>query len=138
MGRVSLDKMYMDMARAAARRSHCERKKVGAVAVKEGSVIGEGFNGNLPGGPNNCEDEDGNTLPVVCHAEINCLLKVAKSNNSTRGATIYQTMSSCFECARYLIQCEIDAVVFNEWYRDRSGTDLLEEYGVDTYYLPNL
>ena len=84
--------------------SHCERKKVGAIIVKNNMIISDGFNGTPSGFNNNCEDENGNTNWYVLHAEANAILKVAKSTNSCNESTLYLTLSPCKECAKLIHQ----------------------------------
>lgn len=128
--RISLDRMYMNIAQEVAKRSSCERKKVGAVAVKDG-IIAEGYNGCLPKRSNQCEDLEGNTKDVVRHSEANIISKLAKSTNSADGATLYITMSPCFDCACNLIICGFERVVYKEEYRDTRGIEVLVENGIE-------
>ena len=120
-----LDKRYLRMARIWAENSYCERRKVGALMVKDRTIISDGFNGTPAGFENVCEDENGNTKTYVLHAEANAITKVARSNNSSEGATLYITASPCLDCAKLIIQAGIRRVVFNELYRITDGIDLL-------------
>ena len=99
--------------------------------VKERMIISDGYNGTPAGFENVCEDESGLTKPYVLHAEANCITKVARSNNSSEGATLYITASPCVECAKLIIQAGIRRVVFNELYRITDGVSLLERAGIE-------
>ena len=118
------------MARIWAENSYCERRKVGAIIVKNSMIISDGFNGTPSGFENVCEDESGITKPYVLHAEANAITKVARSNNSSAGATLYITASPCLECAKLIIQAGIERVVFHELYRITDGVELLKRAGV--------
>ena len=125
------DRRYLEMASIWARNSYCKRKQVGALIVKERMIISDGFNGTPAGFENVCEDESGKTKPYVLHAEANAITKVAKSGNSSDGATLYVTTSPCMECSKLIIQSGIRRVVFSENYHDNSGLSLLEKAGVE-------
>ena len=122
-----LDERYMRMARIWAENSYCKRRQVGALLVKNQMIISDGYNGTPSGFENNCEDENFVSLPYVLHAEANAITKVARSNNSSDGATLYVTASPCIECAKLIIQAGIVRVVYGEEYRIRDGIDLLRE-----------
>jgi dCMP deaminase len=124
------DKSYIEMAHVWAKNSYCERRKVGALIVKDRMIISDGYNGTPSGFENVCEDESGITKPYVLHAEANAITKVAKSNNSSEGATLYITDSPCMECAKLIIQSGISRVVYSNKYRITEGLDLLERAGV--------
>ncbi|MBQ0030909.1 MAG: dCMP deaminase family protein [Bacteroidales bacterium] len=130
-----LDCRYMQMAQIWAENSYCVRRKVGALLVKNKMIISDGFNGTPSGFPNVCEDENNHTFPYVLHAEANAITKVARSNNSSEGATLYVTASPCIECAKLIIQAGITRVVFSEYYRDTEGLELLQKAGIITDYL---
>ena len=121
-----LDNRYMRMARIWAENSYCERRKVGALLVKNKMIISDGYNGTPSGFENICEDENNKTKPYVLHAEANAISKIAKSNNSSNGATLYVTSSPCLECAKLIIQAGISRVVFSEPYHLNDGVELLE------------
>ena len=110
--------------------SCCGRKKVGALIVKDGAIISDGFNGTPHGFPNDCEDSEGNTYWYVLHAEANAILKVAKSSQSTLGSTLYVTTSPCKDCSKLIIQAGIRHVVYSEEYRDLTGIKMLREAGI--------
>jgi dCMP deaminase len=129
------DRRYLRMARIWAENSYCQRRKVGALLVKERMVISDGYNGTPTGFENNCEDEQGNTKAYVLHAEANAITKVAQSSNSSKGATLYTTASPCLECAKLIIQAGIVRVVFGEEYRITDGLDLLKRAGISTVFL---
>jgi dCMP deaminase len=127
-----LDKRYLRMARIWAENSYCRRRQVGALLVKDNSIISDGYNGTPSGFENICEDEEGHTKPYVLHAEANAITKVARSNNSSDGATLYVTCSPCIECAKLIIQSGIRRVVFSEMYHNSDGVDLLSRNGIET------
>ncbi len=129
---MKLDCRYMRMARIWAENSYCLRRKVGALLVKDKMIISDGYNGTPSGFENICEDENDHTKPYVLHAEANAITKVARSNNSSEGATLYVTSSPCIECAKLIIQAGIRRVVFSEYYRDTDGIDLLNRAGIET------
>ena len=124
------DHSYIEMASVWARNSDCKRRQVGALLVKDRMIISDGYNGTPSGFENICEDENGVTKPYVLHAEANAITKVAKSNNSSEGATLYVTASPCMECAKLIIQSGISRVVYSEEYRITDGLDLLRRAGV--------
>jgi dCMP deaminase len=113
-----LDRVFMNIAKEVATLSHCSRSKVGAVIELDGNVVSFGFNGTPKGMPNCCEDENNITLPYVIHGESNALLKAAKTGHSTKGGTLYLTLSPCLDCAKLILQSEIQRVVYLEEYRD--------------------
>jgi dCMP deaminase len=129
------DKTYMGMAELIAQHSHAVRNKVGAILVKDNRVISVGYNGTPQGFNNDCEDQEGNTKKEVLHAESNAISKCAKSTESSENSTLYVTLSPCIECAKLIIQCGIDRVVYKEKYRDESGTTLLIVAGVQVQQL---
>ena len=124
------------MAQIWAENSYCERRKVGALLVKDKMIISDGYNGTPSGFPNVCESEDGVTLPYVLHAEANAITKVAKSSNSSLGATLYVTACPCIECAKLIIQSGILRVVYSENYRLQDGLNLLKCAGIAVEYVP--
>lgn len=124
------DKAYMKMAQTWGELSHCERKKVGALIVKDRMIISDGYNGTPSGFENECEDENHYTKWYVLHAEANAILKVAASAQSCEGATLYITLSPCRECSKLIHQAGIKRVVYSVKYKDRSGLDFLEKAGV--------
>lgn len=131
-----LDKRYLRMARIWSENSYCNRRKVGALLVKDKMIISDGYNGTPAGFPNICEDINNRTIPYVLHAEANAITKVAKSNNSSEGSTLYVTDSPCIECAKLIIQAGIKRVVFSKLYRITDGLDLLRQANVKTEYIP--
>lgn len=134
----TIDRRYLRMARIWAENSYCQRRKVGAIIVKNSMIISDGFNGTPSGFENICEDEAGITKPYVLHAEANAITKVARSNNSSDGATLYITASPCMECAKLIIQAGIVRVVFNEVYRITDGIELLRRAGVECCHIADL
>ena len=133
-----LDKRYLRMARIWAENSYCQRRQVGAIIVKDKMIISDGYNGTPVGFENICEDENGLTKPYVLHAEAHAITKVARSNNSSNGATLYVTASPCLECAKLIIQSGIKRVVFNELYRITDGVKLLTRAGIECKHIENL
>ena len=132
---LMLDRRYIKMALIWAENSYCKRRKVGALIVKEKMIISDGYNGTPAGFENICEDEDNHTFPYVLHAEANAITKVARSNNSSEGATLYVTSSPCIDCAKLIIQAGIRRVVFSEHYRLHDGIDLLEQAGIQVDFV---
>ncbi len=130
-----LDWRYMRMAMIWAENSYCQRRKVGALIVKDKMIISDGYNGTPAGFENVCEDEDGLTKAYVLHAEANAITKIARSNNNSEGATLYVTTSPCIECSKLIIQAGIKRVVYFEQYRVTDGLDLLKRAGVETVHL---
>ncbi len=130
------DARYLRMAYIWAENSYCERRKVGALMVKDNAIISDGYNGTPSGFPNVCEATDGTTLPYVLHAEANAITKVARNNNSSDGSTLYVTTSPCMECSKLIIQAGIRRVVYGEHYRITDGLDLLEKAGIEVVHLP--
>ena len=133
---LSFDQRYMRMATIWAENSYCERRKVGALVVKDKMIISDGYNGTPVGFENVCEDANNVTKPYVLHAEANAITKIARSSNNSEGATLYVTASPCIECAKLIIQAGIKRVVYGEKYRLTDGIDLLERAGVIVEYLP--
>ena len=127
---MKFDKSYLKMAGIWAQNSYCRRRQVGALIVKDRSIISDGYNGTPSGFENVCEDEEGCTKPYVLHAEANAITKMAKSNNSSIGATMYVTAAPCMECAKLIIQAGIVRVVYRDDYRIMDGIELLERAGV--------
>ena len=131
-----LDWRYMRMADIWAENSYCQRRKVGALIVKDKMIISDGYNGTPAGFENVCEDdESGLTKPYVLHAEANAITKIARSGNCSDGATLYVTTSPCIECSKLIIQAGIKRVVYREKYRVTDGLDLLNRAGVETVHL---
>ncbi|MBQ6763142.1 MAG: dCMP deaminase family protein [Bacteroidales bacterium] len=124
------DHSYLEMAEIWAQNSYCKRRKVGALLVKDRMIISDGYNGTPSGFENVCE-EDGVTKPYVLHAEANAITKVAKSGNSSDGATLYVTASPCLECSKLIIQSGIKRVVYRDEYRLTDGVDLLRRAGIE-------
>lgn len=133
-----IDKRYLRMASIWAENSYCQRRKVGAILVRDQMIISDGYNGTPAGFENVCEDSDGTTKPYVLHAEANAITKVALSNNSSEGSTLYITASPCLECAKLIIQAGIKRVVFNELYRLADGIDLLRRAGVECTHIADI
>lgn len=131
------DIRYLEMARIWATNSYCKRRQVGALIVKDRMIISDGYNGTPSGFENECEDENDHTKPYVLHAEANAITKVAKSNNSSEGATLYITASPCLECAKLIIQAGIIRVVFSENYRIMDGIELLERANIEIVQIDN-
>lgn len=132
---TKLDQRYLRMANIWAENSYCVRRKVGALIVKDKMIISDGFNGTPAGFENVCEDEEGVSKPYVMHAEANAITKIARSNNSSEGATMYVTASPCIECAKLIIQAGIQRIVYGEQYRLNDGIELLERAGIKVEYI---
>ena len=132
---LTLDRRYLRMARIWAENSYCKRRQVGALIVKDKTIISDGYNGTPSGFENVCEDEHGVTKKYVLHAEANALTKVAASTNNCCGATIYVTASPCIECAKLIIQAGIKRVVYSEEYHLRDGIELLQHAEIEVLFL---
>ena len=133
--KAALDRRYARMALIWAENSYCERRKVGALVVKNNMIISDGYNGTPTGFENICEDENNMSKPYVLHAEANAITKLARSSNSSEGATLYVTASPCIECAKLIIQSGINRVIYTEQYRLTDGVDLLKRAGIDVVFL---
>ena len=132
MPNCNLDESYMNIAKEIAKRSYAKRLKVGAVLVKNNRIISDGYNGMPYGFPNTCET-DGCTNKEVLHAESNAITKIAKSNYSSDGSTLYVTTSPCIDCAKLIIQSGIVSVYFENLYRKTDGLDLMVNANIDVY-----
>ena len=132
------DIAYIKMALEWGKLSHCLRKQVGALIVKDHMIISDGYNGTPSGYTTSCEDDRGETHWYVLHAEANAILKVAKSTQSAQNATLYITLSPCKECSKLIIQAGIKRVVYYNKYKDTSGIDFLAEYGIDVCRVTSL
>lgn len=132
------DKAYLKMALEWGKLSHCKRRQVGALIVKDKMIISDGYNGTPTGFDNNCEDDENYTKWYVLHAEANAITKVSSSTQSSEGATLYVTLSPCRDCSKLIFQAGIIRVVYYEEYKDRSGLDFLIEGGVDVTQISNL
>jgi len=132
---AKFDRSYLEMAHVWAKNSYCKRRQVGALIVKNRMIISDGYNGTPSGFENVCEDETGSTKQYVLHAEANAITKVAQSNNSSEGATLYVTDSPCIECSKLIIQAGISRVVYDRKYRITEGLDLLRRAGVEVEQL---
>jgi dCMP deaminase len=126
------DSAYLKMAESWSKLSHCKRKQVGAIIVKDEMIISDGYNGTPAGFDNCCEDDDGNTHWYVLHAEANAILKVSKSTNNSKGATLYLTLSPCKDCSKLILQSGIKRVVYMNSYKDTEGIDFLVDAGIET------
>ncbi|MEQ9263305.1 MAG: dCMP deaminase family protein [Owenweeksia sp.] len=132
------DIAYLRMANEWAKLSHCKRRQVGSLIVKDRMIISDGYNGTPSGFENNCEDDEGYTRWYVLHAEANAILKVAGSTHSCAGATLYLTMSPCKDCSKLIHQAGIKRLVYVEGYKDDSGLKFLEKAGVEIVQITNL
>jgi dCMP deaminase len=135
---TQFDIRYIQMARVWATNSYCKRRQVGALIVKDRMIISDGYNGTPSGFENECEDENNRSKPYVLHAEANAITKVAKSNNSSEGATLYITASPCMDCAKLIIQAGIIRVVYADEYRIVDGIELLEKAGIEVVQLSSV
>jgi len=133
---LKYDKAYLKMALEWGKLSHCKRKQVGALIVKDRMIISDGFNGTPTGFENCCEDASGDTKWEVLHAEANAILKVASSTQSAKNATLYITLSPCTQCSKLIHQAGIKRVVYAQAYKDAAGLKFLEKAGVELMNLP--
>lgn len=131
MGVTKFDIAYLKMASVWAKLSHCKRKKVGALIVKDRMIISDGYNGTPSGFDNCCEDENGKTQWFVLHAEANAILKLATSTQSAKDATLYLTLSPCKECSKLILQAGIKKVVYLNDYSDNDGIEFLKNHGIE-------
>ena len=141
MNKEKLDRYdfaYLRLALEWAKLSHCSRKQVGALIVKDNMIISDGYNGSPTGFNNNCEDENGDTYWYVLHAEANAILKTAKSNHNCSNATLYLTLSPCKECSKLIFQSGIIRVVYNIEYKDKTGIDFLKKAGLEIVQIPKI
>ena len=129
--RKKYDTKYLEMAKIWSDLSHAKRTKVGAILVKDNTIIADGYNGTPQGFENNCEDEQNTTKWYVLHAEANAILKVARSTQSSENATLYVTLSPCKECAKLIVQAGIKRVRYTSEYRDTTGVEFLQKTGID-------
>lgn len=132
------DSAYLRMAQEWSKLSHCTRKQVGALIVKDNMIISDGYNGTPAGFPNCCEDDKGLTHWFVLHAEANAILKVAKSTNNCKNATLYLTLSPCKDCSKLVVQAGINRVVFINAYKDTEGIEFLQKAGVETLQIEQI
>ncbi len=132
---LNLDRRYLRMAHIWAENSYCVRRKVGALLVKDKMIISDGYNGTPSGFENVCENDEGLTKPYVLHAEANAISKVARSNNSSDGSTLYVTSSPCIECAKLIIQAGIKRVIFSDKYRLEDGIELMKRADIEVVHL---
>ena len=131
----ALDRRYIRIASIWAENSYCQRRQVGALIVKDKMIISDGYNGTPSGFENVCEDENNVTKPYGRHAEANAITKIARSNNSSNGATMYVTASPCIECSKLIIQAGIKRVVYSEKYRLEDGIELLKRAGIEVVFI---
>ena len=132
------DRAYLRIAREWGTLSHCKRKQVGALIVKDRMIISDGYNGTPTGFENYCEDDEGYTKWYVLHAEANAILKVASSTHSCQGATLYITLSPCKECSKLIHQAGITRLVYKDGYKDNSGLEFLEKAGIEINQISEL
>jgi dCMP deaminase len=132
------DRAYLKMAVEWATLSHCTRKQVGALVVRDNMIISDGYNGTPSGFPNPCEDENGDTHWYVLHAEANAIMKVARSTNNAKDSTLYITLSPCKECCKLILQAGIRRLVYVNEYKDITGLEFLKSAGVDIVRIADL
>jgi len=132
---IDLDKKYLEIAKQWGELSKAKRMQVGCIVVRDNQIISDGYNGTPCGFDNACEDENFVTKPEVLHAESNALMKLAVGTQSSKDATVYITLSPCFECAKLIVQAKIKRVVFSELYRHNSGLDLLRKAGITVEHI---
>ena len=128
---TKFDIAYLKMAKEWAKLSYCERKQVGALIVKDRMIISDGYNGTPSGFENRCEDDEGNTQWFVLHAEANAILKLARSTQSAKDATLYLTLSPCKECSKLILQAGIKKLVYVDNYKDNDGIAFLRNHGIE-------
>jgi len=133
-----MDLVYLKMAEVWATNSYCRRMQVGCLIVKNKSIISDGYNGSPTGFPNECEDENNQTLNYILHAEANAITKLAKSTQSSDGSTLYVTVSPCFECSKLIIQSGVKRLVFRDVYRKHESIKFLYDAGIEIVRLKNL
>ena len=131
------DIAYLRMASEWAKLSHCNRKKVGALIVKNNMIISDGYNGTPSGFDNSCENNDGETHWYVLHAEANAILKTAGSTHNCNGSTLYLTLSPCKDCSKLILQSGIKRLVYITKYKDSSGVDFLKNAGIEIIEIPS-
>lgn len=136
--KIKYDKAYLRIAKEWGQLSYCNRKKVGAIIVRDKMIISDGYNGTPSGFENCCEDEENNTKWYVLHAEANAISKVARSTQSCEGATLYITLSPCKDCSKLIHQSGIKRVVYHQEYKDCSGLDFLRKAGVEVDLIEDL
>ena len=134
---TKFDFAYLKMAQEWAKLSYCERRKVGALIVKDRMIISDGYNGTPSGFDNCCEDQEGKTQWFVLHAEANAILKLAGSTQSAKDATLYLTLSPCKECSKLILQAGIKRVVYIDEYSDNDGIDFLRNHGIEVLKIPS-
>ncbi len=132
------DKAYLKMALEWGKLSHCKRKQVGALLVKDSVIISDGYNGTPTGFDNCCEDNQGKTHWYVLHAEANAIMKVAKSTHSSFGATLYITLSPCKECSKLVLQAGIKRIVYLNSYKDDAGIKFLKQAGIEVEHITDI
>lgn len=132
------DKAYLRLAREWAKLSHCKRRQVGAIIVKDGTIIADGYNGTPTGFENECEDEEGLTKWYVLHAEANAILKVARTTNMAQNATLYLTNSPCKDCSKLILQAGIKRLVYMEKYKDSSGLEFLNRANIEVVQIEDI
>ena len=132
------DIAYLKMALEWSKLSYCKRRQVGALIVKDRMIISDGYNGTPTGFENICEDDENYTKWYVLHAEANAIMKVSASTQSSKGATLYITLSPCRECSKLIFQSGIRRLVYNKEYKDTSGVDFLKKSGIDITHIQNI
>jgi dCMP deaminase len=132
------DKAYLRMAREWAKLSHCVRKQVGAILVKDKVIISDGYNGTPTGFSNVCENQEGQTFWYVLHAEANAITKLARTGNAAQNATLYITLSPCRDCAKLILQSGITRLVFQEKYRDEEGLEFFQGAKINIVQIEDL
>lgn len=125
------DKLFINICSQYAEMSYATKKKVGAVIVKNNTIISDGYNGTPCGFDNKCEDENGETYWYVLHAEANAITKLARSNVNCENSTLYVTLSPCKECSKLIIQSGISRVIYKELYKDSTGIDFLGKFNIE-------
>ena len=132
--RASWDEYFMNIAREVATRSTCDRKHVGAVIVRDKTILSTGYNGSVRGLPH-CDEaghmmDDGHCVRTI-HAESNAIIQAAKNGTSIAGAGIYVTASPCWSCFKMIANAGISRIVFREFYRDQRIFDVSNALGIE-------
>lgn len=137
MKATKFDIAYLKMANVWAKLSYCKRKQVGALIVKDRMIISDGYNGTPSGFENCCENNEGDTHWYVLHAEANAILKLARSTQSAKDATLYLTLSPCKECSKLILQAGIKKLVYVDNYKDNDGIEFLKNHGIEILQIPD-
>ncbi len=139
MSRVPWDEYFMNIAREVATRSTCDRKHVGAVLVRDRTILSTGYNGSIRGMPH-CDEvghqmDDGHCARTI-HAEVNAIVQAARHGIRLEGADIYVTASPCWNCFKLLANAGVRRIVYGEFYRDERIFEVAEALGIELRHRP--